>query len=63
MNFMRVRSVGDMVAQKISMMKVMGAWKEWNLGDEEIPHGAAFVSPVVSVIFKCMCALLTFVSY
>ena len=42
MNFMRVRSVGDMVAQKISMMKAMGAWKEWNLGDEDIPHGAAF---------------------
>ena len=42
MNFMRVRSVGDMVAQKISMMKAMGAWKEWNLGDEDIPHGAVF---------------------
>ena len=54
MNFMRVRSVGDMVAQKISMMKAMGAWKEWNLGDEDIPHGAAFVSPVVSTIYKCM---------
>ena len=54
MNFMRVRSVGDMVAQKISMMKAMGAWKEWNLGDEDIPHGAAFVSPVVSAIYKCM---------